>query len=355
MCGVSSMNENIPLREKIYSLKKALRKKSFAQPLVIILRAIRNLKKQLIKSAKYIAGKPLFILLKLRKRENEIYLLIGSAVGDSVYGLAYIEALRKKYPDKRIIVFGAIKNEAFLRTYPCIDELRLSNIDYVGLMVASHQVEKCFAENIIIPIPNYFKRFKQAEHKATLFNIRRYIYELPDDAPITYHTLPVKSVTAIKDFDSVKDRIVIVNPYDKTSKYYDMDVFKPLCSILHERGYIVYTNILPFQTAISGTHPLNCSLEELYSIACQIKLIVSRRSGALDFLIPSGINMFALDDLGEASAPNKFFEFYPLSEWHSKGRIEEVKYYHRDEDRLVLLPEKFSRFLDELKQEGKLS
>ena len=349
------MRERAPLREKIYLLKKALRHKSIAQPLVILLRVVRKLKKWLLTLARYLAGKPLFILLKHQRRENEIYLLIGSAVGDSVYGLAYIEALRKKYPAKRIVVLGAAKNASFLRTYPCIDELRLSDINYVGLMVASHQVEKCFAENIIIPIPSYFKRFKQAEYKATLFNIRRYIYDLPDNSPITYHALPVKPVTAIPDFANEKARIVIVNPYDKTSKYYDMEVFKPLCNILQERGYIVYTNILPFQTAISGSRPLKCSLEELYSIACQIKLIVSRRSGALDFLIPSGINMFALDDLGKYSAPNKFFEFYPLSEWHAQGKIYEVKYYRQEADSLASIPEKFTRFLDELHQEGRLS
>ena len=114
-------------------------------------------------------------------------------------------------------------------------------------------------------------------------------------------------------------------------------------------GYVVFTNVVGQQEAVKGSHELRCSIYELYSIACQISLIVSVRSGIIDLLIPSGISMFVLYDTSD----NFMREAYRLDGWNSECKIHEA--FIDTPDDIKSIPEKFSVFLDELKQEGRIS
>ena len=297
----------------------------------------------------YVKGQFLFHKLANEKEADEIYLLIDGAVGDALYALAYLDALHNKYPGKKIVVFGDEKNSAFLKTYEEIDDLRLyKKANYAYLLIHSNNLEKSLAKNIIVPLPTYYKYVRTSNDGGVLFYLRNYIYNIPDNSHIKYHSMNKIPVTSIENFYALKDKIVIVNPYSKEDYLYDQKMYELFCDELISRGYIVFTNVINNQKPLRGTQALNCSLEEIYSIACDIPLIVSRRSGLLDLLLPSGINMFVVyaDILW-------FYDFHKLSEWHAENVIEEILIKKYEDT--ALLPEKFSRFLDELKAEGRIS
>lgn len=294
------------------------------------------------RTVNFIRGRFLLRRLIRNRKDDEIYLIFGTAIGDNLYGLAYLDALHEKFPDKKFIVFSSEKNYTFLKTYKNIDELRLyapEKCIHAKLIIESEQLYKSLAENIIVPEPLYYRRFRGDKELGSLHLLKKYIYGLPEDTPARYHGLTRIPVVAIKDFDRLKNRIVIINPYE-TSRNKCREYYTEICDELNSRGYILFTNVTGNQRPLPGTQALNCSLEELYSIACEIPLIVSRRSGILDFLMPSGINMFAIFEV------NIFLKYFPLSEWQAKSFIAEIP--TRTPDEIKSVPEKFRAFLDEL-------
>ncbi len=331
-------------------LKDRLKNKPFMRPVVYIWKVIRHPRR----FVRYVMARFFFGGMLKAKKDNEVYLLLGGAIGDNVYGLAYLDELRKKFPDKKITAFSTPLNSRILSTYREIDDVNLSDEVHENLCKLLHPgmpanvLWQYSAFNMFIPIPAFYSDVWKSSRKATLFNMRR-IFNLTNDAEITYHNLPKMPVKAIKDFEHIKNRVVIIHPYPHYRQEYHEDIYGPICEELNRRSYIIFTNVIREQKPVKGTEALRCSIEELYSIACDVPLIVGGRGGILDLLIPSGINMFAIYE------SHSEFEFFPLYEWKSKGKIEEVKVKVSDEDSLKSFYERFRSFLDELKQEGRIS
>ena len=90
-------------------------------------------------------------------------------------------------------------------------------------------------------------------------------------------------------------------------------------------------------------------MHELYSIACEIPLIISIRTGLLDYLIPSGINMFVLygqTKVGDGGHEND----YTLQEWKPESKLCEVWTSQKSDDEIV---QKFQEFLNNIEYEDK--
>ena len=183
-----------------------------------------------------------------------------------------------------------------------------------------------------------------------IFLLRKYLFSLPEDSQISYHKTKRVPVTAIKNFESIKHKIAIAdNGCYKLTETEETDrlVYIPICAELQARGFEVYMNVPEEKYALKGTHALSCSIEELYSIACEIPLIVSRRSGILDYLAPSGINICAI------YTSKTWHNYFPLTEWQCEGRVKEIMI--NSEAASDSLMEEFRSFLDELKSEGRIS
>lgn len=326
-------------------LKDKLKDKWFTRPVRYAWRIIRYPGK----FVRYIEARLFFRRMLKSKRDDEVYLILGGAIGDNVYGLAYLDELRKKLPDKKFIAFSTKLNSNILKTYKGIDDVNLSGEVHGNLCKLLHSgmslhVLWHYSElNLFVPIPFYYDDVRRSSRKANLFNLRR-IFNLPEDAQITYHNLPKVPVKAIEKFERIKNRVVIIHPYPHYKQKYNEDIYIPVCEELKLRGYIAFTNVIREQMPVKGTEALRCSIEELYSIACDIPLIVGERGGIFDLLIPSGINMFAIHS-GQSD-----FEYFPLHEWKSRGKIEEVKVQVSDENSVRRLNERFKAFLDELQQ-----
>ena len=175
-----------------------------------------------------------------------------------------------------------------------------------------------------------------------------YILNLPLE-PISYHkqaTVPIKNIEKFKEYHK---KICIVNPYSY-SIYSKVQLFEKIVLELRKKGYIVYTNVIQSQKAMSGTLRLDCSMQELYSIACEIPLIVSVRTGLLDYLVPSGINMFVLygqTKVGESGHESD----YTMQEWDPQGKLCEVYTSQKNDEEIV---HEFQKFLNQLEYKGKL-
>lgn len=64
-----------------------------------------------------------------------------------------------------------------------------------------------------------------------------------EDAPVTCHKLEPEKVESIANFEAVKERIVVINPYSDTMRT-TMEIYEMLCEKLISRGYYVFTNVV---------------------------------------------------------------------------------------------------------------
>lgn len=293
----------------------------------------------------YRTAKKILTLIISEKEKNDVVFVNRPPIGDTVYGMSSLDAFREKHPDKRIIVIGDEKNAELIKSYAHIDEIKLFPSDseiYKKMLILSGFPKLCaigakHGVYMTLPMP------KRIGNTDAIRRQRLTVFHLNENAPITYHGFTKGKVFAINNFYSIKDKIVIINPYSTTMPYVTMPLYKKLCDILISRGYIVYTNVVGDQMPVDGSEPLRCSIEELYSIACDISLIVSVRSGILDLIVKSNINMFVLY---ENVTKSRCYDFYRLNAWRCRGDIEEI--YVNNKKMLEQIPNMFLNFLERI-------
>lgn len=299
----------------------------------------------------------MFYMLLKQKAPDEIYLISFWHMGDCVYAMSSTEAMLKHYPDKKFVVIGNSKCEHIFSSYKSYDpqgriRFRLfppkDEVKVIYLMHDSRLIKESFTHEILFA-RGFEELLSENANFGTVHQIRQHTFKLPEDSPITYHRLPRVPVTSIKDFESIKHKTVIIAPYS-LSMGVTMEIYNNLCTELLKRGYVVFTNVVEDQEVVAGSQPLRCSIDELYSIACEIPLIVSVRSGILDLLAPSDINMFVVYETEDVNCIN----FVSLKEWECKGKVHEELVTPAQRDTVHLL-EAFRSFLDELKAEGRIS
>lgn len=150
------------------------------------------------------------------------------------------------------------------------------------------------------------------------------IFKIGKDAPIQFHNVQPSSISCIPDFDTYCSKIAIVNPYSP-SCHISQEVFqyfKKIVSLLQSRGFIVYTNAVDDRLPLKNTKRLDCSLQEMLGICAKIPFIVSVRSGLLDFLVKTDIDMFVV--FSEGGVIRK--DTYSMKDWGCNGTIKEVTY-----------------------------
>lgn len=295
------------------------------------LRARRKLLTLLYKPIKNIYAMIFLKRILKRKKQNEVVIPLATQLGDSIYGVAFIDAFKQKYPDKFVVVIGQKKYENIFRSYASIDKLILINspkqYKYIDAYIRAPYISgKGLKYGVIPTIPLFYKNIFKEKNIDTLYQLRK-SFGVMDNAPISYHNVELTDIKVIHDFESKKNRIAILNPYSTALFNANIDLFKILCNVLTDAGYIVYTNVIKGQKEITGSLRLNCSLEELFSIAKGVPVIVSVRSGILDYLIPSGINIFAIYD----NCFERWIKMYNIKSWNGSGQVKEI-YRPKKED-----------------------
>lgn len=296
------------------------------------------------------------IYLLLKKKKKQIILLPANAIGDCLYVFSFLESLNKfsSQTNTPMLIYASDRYKELLKTY----SLPLKNVVFIKHLGFKHllllmlsasirsqkQVVMAARRRVFASVPRCYGDFIPKEIVGTR-NQLSYLLKVPT-TPISYHHPFKIDVSAIGDFSERRDRICVVNPYS-CSMSFSQTLYEKICSKLKKIGFIVYTNVCGTQKEISGTRALRCSVNELFSIASEIPLVVSVRSGILDFLIPSSVNMFVIYETWgshfNTSDPKYIADHYSLKEWCPKGHIYEA-YMEKENDDVKILDE-FDKYL----------
>lgn len=321
----------------------------------IVVKEIRKLLGNLFPHVSVFGSYIVLLYLLIRKKRNQIFFLPTSALGDFVYVLSFWPLIEKKYQNKELVFFAS---ERYKRIIECnkvnakIVYLKHLGVKHLLLFMLSycphspHSVNIALRNNIIPCVAiSHKKEMKRQGIVGTRNQLAR-VFGVPAE-PVFHHKVAIEKVHSIPEFEKNKNRICIINPYS-TSMDYSVSLYEKICEELRSRNFIVYTNVVGEQKEIKGSLPLQCSVEELFSIASQIPLFVSVRSGILDFLIPSNVPMFVIYEMYYAlfngSNPKEIAKNYSLREWCSKGVVHEVFWDNLDKENDILLD--FQSFLE---------
>lgn len=313
-------------------------------------RVYRKLKRICAAPRKFIQAWIMLHTIIRRKSDDEFIIILSDLIGDTVYALAYLTALHECYPEKKIIVVGNRRLRRFLESYRGIDQLVLLDegkwLDRKNASMQNSRISEAGLKyGIFNSNPHYYKKCYSAPNPETLYQLKTHIYRLHDSCRIDYPNFKLNgAITAIKDFESQKDRIVIINPYSNSLGKPTKALYEAICEFLIEKGFTVYTNVIGTQKPIYGSKELRCSMEELYSISCEIPAFISIRSGILDYLVSSGINMFVLYD----NCTLRIKKMYSLTNWRCSGEIYEL-YPEDTEKEIDEIMEKLRVFINNIK------
>ena len=296
---------------------------------VFLKRIKRKLNSILHKPFKEIKAKAAIENIYRKKEEDEIIIILTGAIGDSVYALAFTDELRKKAPEKKIVVYGYTKWKELYNSYSSIDEVKYidsSELMELGDIRAIYGSNRASEKGRKIGIINgnafYYKKCYQATNPDIIYQLRTYIYDVGENANITYHGIkkgefPFSDVLPDK-LDYTKT--VVLNPFSGSSFEANFDLYEAIAIVLKEYGYNPVTNVVGNQKCIKGTRPIQCTIYQLYDLCCRIPLIVSIRSGILDFVAPSNVNMFVIYE----NCSERLKKMYHLTNWKCDGKIEEL-------------------------------
>jgi len=301
-----------------------------------------------------------FAYLWLIKKKNQVVLAPTFAIGDLLYLLSFLQSMDSWTieKDKKILFYVSDRYKDVLETFDKpnsrIEFVFLKHCGFMHLFLLmtggckKHPKLNAFSKKsgILMPIPNIYNIFFDKKNKpnGTRHQLSA-ILNMPL-TPISLHDLASIPVKKIEHFEQLKHRICILNPYSY-SMYTPKSLFDVLASELRKCNFIVYTNVVGEQKEIEGTIPLRCDLQELYSIAKEIPLIVSLRSGILDFLVPSKINMFVI--YGKWKLDYIQDVDYTMEEWKTQGAYREVSTKSTTNEEIV---RDLQTFLFELKSEN---
>ena len=284
---------------------------------------MRNLKEYVKKYLAPTVAKRVEHKITRRKKPDTMVFASFAAIGDLLYSLAFLEEIKKREPARKIVVLTLARFRHIVESFGGYDELvlipdrGLAWFRYKSLVAHLGLEHQLFQNNIIIGPWAYISKERKDE---SYIQAMRTKFGLKQDTPIHYHAVSPKSVTCIPQFEELHTKVVVLNPYSRSENLDSIETtfFEQACALLTQMGYIVYTNTIKNQMPIRGSKSLHCSLEELLGIASKIPLIVSIRSGILDYLIPTGIHMFVIYN------NPWFYTWYNLSSWNGQGVYKEI-------------------------------
>lgn len=298
---------------------------------------------------------PYILTLLKNKSSNEIYVLTYFPIGDTVYSLAYLAAFKERHNDKQIVLLGYKNRELIYNLY----ERSFDRVEYVdndrqklaAILKRKILLKLLKVFNIYTTFPFFYRKVPFNSGETTLDVIKHDLLSLPYT---TTFTLPVVSeypITSIDDFYNIKDKIVIINPYSTSMHGINARIFEEISLFLKEQGYIVYTNAISTQEVIKHTKKLNCSILEFYEICKYIPLVISTRSGIIDFLISSSCKFYVYYFPIEHGAARwthnpilKFYNYFRLDAWGTHNVIEHI--YRNDNESLNHFIEYYNTFIN---------
>ena len=282
-------------------------------------RVTRKLKSIMGSPFNYFRGRRSVEYVLNTKEENELCIICTPLIGDTVYSLSCLDAIKHKTPDKMIHVYSYQKFSKLLDEYKTIDNITYidqpGNEVLLGLDMFLHFDGLCEwakSQGVVSANPFYYKKCYNAENPDCLFQMQTHIFGVSQESKITYHR-------ECGD-DCRREKVAILNPYSYSTFEASFNVYEEITDELNKKGYAVYTNVIKDQKPVKGSQELRCTIEELFELACKSDMIISARSGILDYLAPSDINMFVIYE----NCSERLRNMYHLDNWKRYGLVKEV-------------------------------
>lgn len=283
----------------------------------------------------YIRAIAYIVRLKQIKREEDIYILTNSPIGDTVYSMAFIKAFKESHPDKSVVILGYKSRDSIYRLYKnSFHKIEYVDSEHKNIMAILRRkalIRILKRYNIYSAYPYFYRKVPFNTGETTLDVIKRDLLALEYDANIQLPIVPSQIITSIDNFNEIKSRVAILNPYSTSMYGIEMGIYEAIAEFLISQGFVVYTNALSTQQTIKNTYRLECSIYELYEICKHIPLVVSTRSGIIDFLISSSCNFyvyyFQIKRGGMRWINNpiqNFYNYFRLEAWNTFNVTEHI-------------------------------
>ena len=284
--------------------------------------------KGLIKHFVVFIGRIIVLHFK-RVYKNDIIFFATSGIGDICYAFAFIDEIKRKN-NKEITVITRKGTVDVVRAYDAIDRV----------VVLNRLSERIIKILLVAPQKYYPNLFNNGVNESPLFSCnqwflyssnimriandyievqRKLIYNLDEDARISYPNVSKHLEEGLK---KIYGGSVIINAESNSLSIKGLDLYlEKIIAFCNANQITVFTNVIQGKEPLAGTLPLACTVEELYNIGQIAGVVVSIRSGILDFLIGNGGRYLAFYN---NEWNNLWFKAYSLKAWKSNSRIHEI-------------------------------
>ena len=315
--------------------------------MAIIKKGLRFLKNKAKKVIFFIpSSEAYYFLTKFQNEYSDFAIFITSyALGDLVYAMAYLKAWHEQNQQKKIMLIADPNKKEVIESYTDFYEaIYYERSTKMGKNVLVHLNGSRFysfigrKRGIYNTIPDQIYGHRSGRDNLDL--MREYL-GLPNESEIVYPRPRKVPITSIPDFEKSKNRIVIINPYSSGETICRCaELFNKIVVMLKNKDFIVYSNIVGEQKPLKETCPLMCGLLEIYSIAEEIPLIVSVRSGIMDWIVSTNSKKLVVYN---ADIDDGFSKMFDLSAWKT-GNCKEIHMANTtDAEALNILEEYISR------------
>ena len=252
-------------------------------------------------------------------KDKKIIILGCIGVGDVCISMAYLKPFLENNKSKYVIILSEnldwlyklydIDNKANNIELKYLKKKKMLHLRSAFVMPQYNRIiEKLKKKNLIISDPMAYITEELSNYNglSALNLCRDVIYKLNINTKIEYPIIN-KNDSKVE----IKKHSVFINPYSNSGNI-KHDEWQKIIDFYKENNYNVYVNAIKdekFKNSIT----LNLSLIEMYSLINQFDMVVSIRSGFLDFMIKNCHHIICLYE-------NKgFINIYALEDWNIKN------------------------------------
>ena len=267
------------------------------------------------------------LLCCLRKRKEDTYVILPPAFGDIVYGLAFIGELvdRTKQEGGKVYV---IAHESRRQLVLCwkgdfcpvfLNQSFLWKLWYSFLRV--HPYIKFFRRyKIYSVLPIYIMKYKKEKRLNGLTGldiVSNHLFGKNScNFKISHPVIENREIVSIPNFFQNNNRIIVLNANSNSMHAKDTGFFRDIAERLRNDGYLVYSNTPKGCIAVPGTEPLDCDIFEFWNICNNIPLVVSIRTGLMDWCVNTKARFFIYYfDRDVKDEEQSYFDYYTFKPW----------------------------------------
>jgi hypothetical protein len=249
---------------------------------------------------------------------NKIILIGFWGLGDICYELTFIDDFKEKVK-KPIVVLSSKKNIFLFKLYKSVNKvIQIADIDYLRIIKFSRLINKFFRNfNRLV---NVYVYSKTKENKNIFTMLEENIFGFKPKK-LTFPDIPLINEKILhNNFNFLMEKFVILNIHSNSLRNNDLLFFKKAIKYFNKKNITVINNFSSL--FLPGTININCSPIELYNLSKFSLLVLSIRSGILDFIITSNVSIFAIYPNNQNG--KDLLSRYSLKDWNQNIKLLET-------------------------------